>query len=655
MKKYILCTLFLSFILTWTVKAQTFKVDTLLYNGTVSKRINFVFLGDGYKSTEFAKYITDCQNVMNHLFSNSPFNEYKPYCNVFAVRVPSVQSGTDHPVTTSECGTQPYQNANTYFGSTFDAGGTHRLLVPGSSAVINNVLAANFPSYDQVFMIVNSPYYGGSGGSVATSSTEVNSKEVSLHEIGHSFAALADEYYAGDGYAGEWINMTAQTNPTLVRWKNWYGTQGVGIYQHCCGGNSPYWYRPHQNCKMRALNNPFCAVCKEAIVETIHGMVNPLDSYTPSASSVTITAQSQTFKVTLVKPAPNTLKVQWLLNNVLIAANKDSVVLTAASLITGTNSLTVKVTDTTILSRSNTHAGAHTYTNTWTINPTGGSAIASNKTSYIKGEQMNFNYSGATGTTDWIGIFIQGQSPVTANLKMWAYAPAPGGTKSFSSSTLAAGNYEAYLFCCDGYTVKAKSAAFAIAATGVLPNKSTYTLGEQMSFFYNGASGTTDWIGVFKQGQLPGSVAASVWGYVTAGSGNKILSSSGLTAGVYEAYLLCCDGYTVKAKSAPFQLGSAPPPAGRLSGYDANDIMLSAYPNPFKHSTMMNYQLNHASNVTIKLTDILGKEIILYDNYQNEGYHTLEINTDDLGLTPGMYLVKVSIEGTMHTIKLMGL
>ena len=99
-------------------------------------------------------------------------------------------------------------------------------------------LAKNFPNYDQVCILANTPYYGGSGGSYATTTLNTASNEIYAHEIGHSFAALSDEYYAGDGYAGERVNMTKETNPLLVKWKNWMNINGIGIYQHCCGGNS---------------------------------------------------------------------------------------------------------------------------------------------------------------------------------------------------------------------------------------------------------------------------------------------------------------------------------------------------------------------------------------------------------------------------------
>ena len=54
--------------------------------------------------------------------------------------------------------------------------------------------------------------------------------EITVHEIGHSFVGLIDEYYGGDQFSAEGINMTAETDPSQVRWKNWIGYDEVGVY-----------------------------------------------------------------------------------------------------------------------------------------------------------------------------------------------------------------------------------------------------------------------------------------------------------------------------------------------------------------------------------------------------------------------------------------
>ena len=349
--------------------SQSYSVDTIQYNGDPNKIINFVLIGDGYQANQLNAYITDAVNLSNYLFSVSPFLEYKDYFNVFAINVPSVDSGANHPGTSPDasCPSVPLSSVNTCCNSTFDYANIHRLLVPQNYSAINNILINNFPLYDQTIILVNSPYYGGSGGGNATTSLHPAAPEILVHEIGHSFSGLADEYWAGDQYAAEKPNLTQETNPLLVKWKNWIGTNGIGIYQHSGTTIASTWYRPHNTCKMRSLSNDFCAVCKETIIKTIHNVVgSPILISYPPQSNIVYTNPLQ-FKLTLLKPNPNTLRVKWNLNGSQIANNIDSITLIASNLIIGSNVLSAEVIDTTQLSRFDDHPIYHTYNVSWSI------------------------------------------------------------------------------------------------------------------------------------------------------------------------------------------------------------------------------------------------------------------------------------------------
>lgn len=374
MKKIIFAVLVQLLVLTEGY-GQTFQVDTLQYKGAADKYINIVMMGDGYTAAQQSKFISDAIGLSNYVFATSPWSNYVNYFNVFAIKVISSQSGAAHPNTSSDCNTAsplvPVSNPNTYFGCSFDSYSIHRLIVATKTSNVANVLSANFPNYDQVFILANSPYYGGSGGSYATLSIDTESKEVAAHEIGHSFANLADEYYAGDVYSLEKPNMTQQTNSASVKWKNWMGYNGVGIYQHCCGGNSALWYKPHQSCKMGVLNNAFCSVCKEAIIEKIHSLVNPVVNYTPVSANINTPNRFIDFKLTkLMKPVSNTLKIVWDLNGNTIAKNIDSIQVDQNQLTGGTHTLKATVVDTTTLLRINNHSTVHSSAVTWTIKKT---------------------------------------------------------------------------------------------------------------------------------------------------------------------------------------------------------------------------------------------------------------------------------------------
>ena len=338
------------------VYSQNFDVDTIQFNGSSDTLINIVFLGDGYMQNELDKFVNDAKKASNTLFTCKPFSQYQNYFNIFIIKVPSNVSGAAD---------NPENLIDNYFGSTYNAYyNIERLLVPMRFDNIMNVLANNFPSYDQVMMIVNDSKYGGSGGWVGTFSVNSSSSEIFLHELGHSFADLADEYWAGSQYAHEAINMTQEKNIEALKWKNWYGDFGIGLYPY---SESPTWYRPHQSCKMRSLGSAFCSVCKEGIIEQIHDMVSPLVFYYPESSIIYPTVFPLLFKLELIKPDPNTLKIEWLLNNNQIELNRDSAMIDVADLVEGSNVLTAIIEDTTGLLRVDNHHSIHFSIVNWNI------------------------------------------------------------------------------------------------------------------------------------------------------------------------------------------------------------------------------------------------------------------------------------------------
>jgi len=361
--------------------AQEFEVETLMDNGSTDKRINFVYMGDGYTEAQQDLFLTHAQEAVTAQFNFTPYKQYSNFFNAFGIKVISNESGTDHPQTSSDpdCAGVPIMEADTYFNSTFDAWGIHRLIIPGVQEdwpfpAVTEVLVTNTPFYDQGSVLVNTPYYGGSGGNFATVSVDENANFMMIHEIGHSFAGLADEYWAGELYAAEKPNMTQENNPLDVKWKNWLGDEGVGIYPY--GANPPQseWNRPHQNCMMRALNNPFCPVCTEAIIDRIYTLTTPIDDFHPVVENINHNDETDLdFSIDLIYPVPNTLEVEWRLDGELYAENVTNITL-SNSLITSNHVLTVVVEDTTPLSRTYAFASGYLFSVTWGINNTVGLA-----------------------------------------------------------------------------------------------------------------------------------------------------------------------------------------------------------------------------------------------------------------------------------------
>lgn len=368
MKNLLITLLFL--ISSQIHHTQTFEVESLKVSGDNDKRINLVILSEGYQVSEFAKFKNDAINFMTDMFSQSPFVEYTNYFNVYIIKVPSNESGSDHPGTATDV-IEPASaiiNVDTYFNTSYDSFNFHRLLFSSDYATINTVLANNFPEFDQTIILVNSDEYGGSGGQFPFTSTGTSANEIAIHELGHSLFDLKDEYYPGDVLAAEAINMTQETNPALVKWKNWLGINSVGIYAYASSGAAATWNRPHQNCKMRYLGVPFCSVCKEGMIEKIHDLVSPIDSYMPISNTVNNPSFPIDFNLNLIKPEPNTLENEWVLNSLNIANNVEVVSLLEINLIEGINTLNSIVTDNTSFLKIDNHETIHLSMVTWTIN-----------------------------------------------------------------------------------------------------------------------------------------------------------------------------------------------------------------------------------------------------------------------------------------------
>jgi hypothetical protein len=274
---------------------------------------------------------------------------------VVAIKVPSVDSGAKKSAD---------DKTNTYFSSSYNYAGIERFLVPGRTDLAQEILFEQFPLFDQAVLIVNDPKYGGSGGWLATTSIHVDAPEIALHEIGHSFAGLADEYWAGEQFASERPNLTREKDRSKNRWRNWLGYGAVDIYPH---GESPTWFRPHQNCKMRVLNPSFCSVCKETIVKRIHDLVVSLESFTPDSSQIHLTSDTMILSLNLLKPIPNTLQTTWTIAGESYPRRSDQLVIEASDIKSDTLLIEVEVLDTTLLVRDVQHDENHTYRVSWTL------------------------------------------------------------------------------------------------------------------------------------------------------------------------------------------------------------------------------------------------------------------------------------------------
>ncbi|MGH8016407.1 MAG: M64 family metallopeptidase, partial [Candidatus Zixiibacteriota bacterium] len=270
----------------------------LLNNGPSDKRLNMVFFAEAYTGGQQSQFDADAVDLMNYMLTVSPLSAYSSYFNVYSIFVASNQSGSDHPATGIF--------RDTYFNSSYDSFGITRLItIPpnnfdGNAANgegrVTTLLTTYVPDYDIVVLIVNDPEYGGSGGSYAITSTHFAAPEVVVHELGHSFGNLTDEYEDfTPGYSGyEAPNATAETVRQLIKWTAWIlpttpvptpeivlWEEKVGLFEGCVYETSG-WYRPKLNCKMRALDVPFCEICSEQIVKSVYNFLSPVEDFAPS-------------------------------------------------------------------------------------------------------------------------------------------------------------------------------------------------------------------------------------------------------------------------------------------------------------------------------------------------------------------------------------
>jgi len=399
-------------------EAQVFNVDTIRFNGNPNNRINLLIMGDGYTAGQMSTFRSDARQVANYFFSIPPFSKYQNFFNVFGIEVVSNESGNDHPETASDCviGAVPITSVDNYLSTTFDYGGTHRCIYSNQSSLVYSVANDNVPLYDYINVIVNTSYYGGCAGGIAYTSMNSSSPEVFVHEFGHMFGNLSDEYDYGSSScsagSSQTINCTQVTDPNTIVWKNWLTTAPlptpsgtncnlIGAYEGAkyCSSN---WYRPKCDCKMRSLNEPFCEVCYEQLIYKVSTMVNYIQSFTPSNSTTLSLCKNATMNFTadVLNSSDNTVRSQWLVDNVLVQNNGSNFTLNPSALSLGIHTVKLLTYDTTVAVKKTMNS----YQVSWTVNVLAApSATAgSNGTTFCTGQNLNLNASGV-GTYSWTG------------------------------------------------------------------------------------------------------------------------------------------------------------------------------------------------------------------------------------------------------------
>jgi hypothetical protein len=309
-----------------TNKTTASPVIAIQKMGEPETKVDFLILGDGYTASETKKFEADARRMTEALFATSPFKEHRNDFNVWAICPPAQESGISRPSTGVHRASP--------LGATYDAFGSERYVLTFDNRAVRETAA--FAPYEFIEIIANNRTYGGGGifnlySTVAVDNAWAN--YVFVHEFGHHFAGLADEYYTSsvaystgkervepwepnatallDGNL-KWKNLVSADTPIPTPWnKQAFEEYSLAIqkrrgelrrtkrpesemealfaeelkHEQKMFAKEKYWgkvgafegaiyeskgyYRPEVDCIMFTRTNHFCAVCRRAIERII--------------------------------------------------------------------------------------------------------------------------------------------------------------------------------------------------------------------------------------------------------------------------------------------------------------------------------------------------------------------------------------------------
>jgi hypothetical protein len=232
--------------------------------------IHLAYLAEGYRAEEMETFIEDARTAMEALFAHEPYKRMRDCFNIIAVKSVSQESGASEP------GKGVWRN--TALHAHWDTNYSERYLTTSHLKAMHDLLAGT--PYEHILVLVNSNRYGGGGilNSYILSTTHNEwSQPVVVHEFGHSFAGLADEY----AYEEEEIDMYPldvepwEKNITTKvnfhgKWENLIGKDPKAGLIEGAGYKLKGVYRGYEDCRMRTNETPeFCPACQKATQELI--------------------------------------------------------------------------------------------------------------------------------------------------------------------------------------------------------------------------------------------------------------------------------------------------------------------------------------------------------------------------------------------------
>jgi hypothetical protein len=255
-----------------------FESVDLEINGPSAEKVDILFLAEGYTEDEMEKFLEDARRSAGFIFSEEPFKSNRQLFNVRAVKSASRDSGTDIP------GQRVWKN--TVINSSFYTFGVERYMTTMDYKAVCDVAAC--APYDQIYILVNTEKYGGGGiynHYSISAADNLQSRAVVIHEFGHAFGGLADEYFTSAvaysdyfplnvepwapnlttlvNFPSKWESMIAEGVPVPTPPEE-ANEEVLGVYE---GGGyvAKGVYRPMIDCRMHTNDAAFCPVCSVAL------------------------------------------------------------------------------------------------------------------------------------------------------------------------------------------------------------------------------------------------------------------------------------------------------------------------------------------------------------------------------------------------------
>jgi hypothetical protein len=211
---------------------SNFKVVPLMVNGAPENKVDILILGDGYTKDEMDKFRKDAKHFNDVMFGTAPFSDRKKDFNVRTIEVVSEESGID----------KPDKNIwkNNALGCRYSTFGSARYVLTESNKTLRDIASA--APYEFITILINDNRYGGGGiynlYTTTFANTDVPGMEwqrdyVYVHEFGHEFGGLGDEYYTSETAYNDFYpkgvepwepNITALNDPKNIKWKKFVDT-----------------------------------------------------------------------------------------------------------------------------------------------------------------------------------------------------------------------------------------------------------------------------------------------------------------------------------------------------------------------------------------------------------------------------------------------